>query len=322
MSSPKKGSLASHMQYGAKIRRRTLLATGGAGLAVAANRAGRAAAAARPRFFMVVSGPADGPAAQSWGVLTGELEKRGFASTLVPSIFPNASFTPNETRAAAIVAALREAREPGVVLGVSNEGNVLPLVAAAVPVRRLVYVNACIPQPRKAFIEICVTQPVAVPGSLLDNLIKGAQPVTDEFLNLRADPHASDAQWETLRDRIQASPYASSMKGFYEVCPLERMPNVDSIAVSGSADDQVNPAWEQATARRMLMIEPVIVPGAGHAKRSRNTRRRSQRSPCEGFDGCSSPFLERAPQRLRPLLGREPGSAPPRTVACRVCFRA
>jgi hypothetical protein len=183
----------------------------------------------------------------------------------VPSIYPNASFTPNETRAAAIVAALKQAPEPAAILGISNEGNVLPLVAAAHPVRRLVYVNACIPQPGKAFIEVCLTEPVVVPGSLLDNLIKGARPVTDEFLKLRADPHATAAQWQTLRDQIQASPYASGMEGFYEVCPLATMPKVDNIVVSGSADDQIDPAWEQATARRVLMVEPVIVPGAGHA---------------------------------------------------------
>ena len=237
----------------------------GAGLALAADRAAAAAAGPKARVFMMASGPVDGPEAQGWRKLIGELRKRGFPTTLVPTIYPNTSFTPNETRAAAIVAALRATREPAVILGVSNEGNVLPLVAAAHPVRRLVYVNACIPRPGKAFIETCVTQPVAVPGSLLDNLIKGAQPVTDEFLRLRADPDATDARWQALRDHIQASPYASTMKGFYEVCPLTRMPKVENIDVSGGADDQINPAWEQTTARRELMTEPVIVPGAGHA---------------------------------------------------------
>jgi pimeloyl-ACP methyl ester carboxylesterase len=214
---------------------------------------------------MLVSGAADGLEAQSWGILAGELAKRGFPTIFVPSIYPNASFTPNQTRAQALVAALRAAKEPGVILGVSNEGNVLPLVAAAHPVRRLVYVNACIPQPRKAFIEVCASQPVVVRGSLLDTLIKGAQPVTDEFVRLRSDPSATDAAWQHLRDHIQASPYASSMKGFYEVCPLETMPTVDSVDVSGAADDQINPVWEQTTARRVLGAEPVIVPGAGHA---------------------------------------------------------
>jgi hypothetical protein len=242
-----------------------MLAAGGAGLALALTRTVRAATGPGARFFMLVSGPADGPEAKNWGILAAELARRGFPATLVPSIYPNASFTPNATRAAEVAAAIEGAKEPAVILGISNEGNVLPLVAAARPVRRLVYVNACIPQPQKAFIEIATTQPVAVPGSLLDNLIKGAQPVTDEFLKLRADPHATDAQWRTLRDHIQASPYASSMKGFYEVCPLEKMPKVENFDVSGSADDQINPAWEQATARRVLLTEPVIVPGSGHA---------------------------------------------------------
>jgi hypothetical protein len=89
------------------IERRRLLAAGGAaGLALVAGSAVRSAGAPKVRFFMVVSGPADGPAAQSWATLTGELQKRGFPATLVPSIYPNASFTPNATRAAAIVAAL------------------------------------------------------------------------------------------------------------------------------------------------------------------------------------------------------------------------
>lgn len=245
------------------ISRRALLAFGCRCLALAASP--RASAAPKARFFIIASGRADGPGAASWGELAGELAKRGFPTTLVPSIYPNASFTPNQTRAAAIVTALENAKEPGVILGISNEGNVLPLVAAAHPVRRLVYVNACIPQPRKAFIEVCASQPVAVAGSLLDRLIKGAQPVIDEFLKLRADPHATEAQWQTLRDYIQASPYASSMKGFFEVCPLERMPAVDNVDISGAADDQISPAWEQVTARQMLMTEPVIVPGAGHA---------------------------------------------------------
>jgi hypothetical protein len=248
------------------IGRRALLALGGASLALAASRAASSATdAPKARFFMLVSGAADGPAAQSWGVLAAELAKRGFPTTLVPSIYPNASFTPNAVRAEALVAALKRATEPGVILGVSNEGNVLPLAAAAHPVRRLVYVNACIPQPRKAFIEVCASQPVVVPGSYLDTLIKGAQPVTDAFLRLRADPSATDTEWQRLRDQIQASPYASSMKGFYEVCPLEAMPAVDSVDVSGAADDQINPTWEQITARRVFGAEPAIIPDAGHA---------------------------------------------------------
>jgi hypothetical protein len=55
------------------------------------------------------------------------------------------------------------------------------------------------------------------------------------------------------------------MKGFFEVCPLEKMPEIDNVDVSGAADDQINPVWEQVTARRVLKADPVIVNGAGHA---------------------------------------------------------
>ena len=178
---------------------------------------------------------------------------------------PLSSFTANEMRAAQIVAALKDVNEPVVVLGISNEGGFLPLVAAARSVRRLVYINATIPLPGKAFIEICNSEPVAVPGSILDKLIRGAQPITDEFLRFRADPHATPTQWQTLRDHIHASQYARYMPSFYEVCPLEKMPTVENIDISGAADDQIRPEWEQSAARRVLGVDPVVIAGGGHS---------------------------------------------------------
>ena len=249
-----------------RIQRRTLLAAGGAGLALAATRTVRAAASdPRARFVIGGGGPVDGPIAKGWGTLTAEFEKRGFPTTFVSVIDPLSSFTANQTRAAQIVAALKDVKEPVVILGISNQGGFLPLVAAARPVRRLVYINATIPLPGKAFIEICNSESVAVPGSVLDTLVKGAQPVTNEFLRLRADPQATPAQWQTLRDRIHASHYARYMPNFYEVCPLEKMPTVENMDISGAADDQIRPEWEQSAARRVLGVEPAVVSGSGHA---------------------------------------------------------
>ena len=53
--------------------------------------------------------------------------------------------------------------------------------------------------------------------------------------------------------------------GFYEVCPLKALPKVDNVYVSGSADDQIRPDWEQSAARQVLAVEPVVIAGAGHA---------------------------------------------------------
>jgi hypothetical protein len=229
-------------------------------------RAVRAAASGpRARFVIGVSGPIDGRAAKGWRKLTAELQKRGFPTTFVSVIDPLSSLTGNAVRAAQIVAALKEVGEPVVVLGISNEGGYLPLIAAARPVRRLVYINATIPLPGKAFIEICNSESVAVPGSILYKLIEGAQPVTDEFLKLRADPHSTPGQWQTLREHIEASRYARHIPNFYEVCPLKKMPTVENLDISGAADNEIRPEWEQSAARRVLGVEPVVIAGAGHA---------------------------------------------------------
>jgi hypothetical protein len=132
-------------------------------------------------------------------------------------------------------------------------------------VHRLVYINATIPVPGKAFIEICNSESVAVPGSILDKLIMGAQPVTDEFLRLCAAPNATSDQWQTLRNHIRTSQYARYMPNFYKICPLKKMPTVENLDISGSADDQIRPEWEQSAARRTLGVEPVVFTGAGHA---------------------------------------------------------
>ena len=251
-----------------RIQRRTLLTAGLTGMAWTATRGLASAFNVRTRFVFHVSstwgGLFDWLKDRGYASITAELEKRGFPSTLVHSSV-RGSDTPNEDRASAIVKALEGVTDQVVIVGMSNQGNVLPLVAAARPIRRVVYVNAVIPRPGKAFIEICQTEQVAVPGSILDKLIKGAQPVTDEFLRLRADPYATPAQWQTLRDHIHASQYAHAMVGFYEVCPLKALPKVDNVYVSASADNQIRPEWEQSSARRILGVEPVVISGAGHA---------------------------------------------------------
>lgn len=247
-----------------KIQRRTFLKAGLTGLAWTATHGAADAFNLTTRFVIHVSGPAGGPVDRSYAPLIAELEARGHTSMLIHSPVAGSN-TPNQDRAAAIVEALQDVTDQVAIIGVSNEGNFLPLVAAARPVRRLVYVNALVPRPGKAFIEVCQTEQVAVPDSLLDKLLKASQIVTDDFLKVIRDPGATEAQLRAMQDRIDASPAARTIVGFYEVCPLKALPNVDNVYVSGSADDQIRPEWEQSTARRVLGVEPVVVSGAGHA---------------------------------------------------------
>ena len=251
-----------------RIRRRTLLAAGLTGMAWTATQGLAAASNTRTRFVFHVSsrwnGLLDWLVDRGYAPITAELEKRGFPSMLVHSSVAG-SDTPNEDRASAVVKALQNVTDDIVMVGISNQGNFLPLVAAARPIRRVVYVNALIPRPGKAFIEVCQTEPVAVPGSYLDKLLKASQSITDDFVKLVHDPDATNAQLKAMRERIDASSSAHILVGFYEVCPLKALPNVDNVYVSGSADEQIRPEWEQSSARRVLDVEPVVISGAGHA---------------------------------------------------------
>src|SRR5215468_7460146 len=250
-----------------RVQRRTLLSAGLAGLAWTATQGLAAASNTRTRFVFHVSSTwgnlFDWLVDRGYAPISAELEKRGFPSMLVHSSV-RGSDTPNEDRASAVVKALQNVTDHVVIVGVSNEGNFLPLVAAARPIRRVVYVNAVIPRPGKAFIEVCQTEQVAVPGSYLDRLLKASQSITDDFLKLIHNPSATKAQLKAMQERIDASPSAHIMVGFYEVCPLKALPTVDNVYVSGSADDQIRPEWEQSAARLVLGVEPIVISGAGH----------------------------------------------------------
>jgi Alpha/beta hydrolase family len=251
-----------------KIQRRAFLTAGLTGMAWMATRGVAAALNAPTRFVFHVSGVAGGPVDRALGrayaPIIAELENRGFPTMLVHSSVQG-SDTPNEDRAAAVVKALQGVTDQVVIVGTSNEGNFLPLIAAARTVRRAVYVNALIPRPGKAFIEVFQTEQVAVPGSYLDNLLKASQSITDDFLKLIHNPNTTTAQLKAMQERIDASPSAHIMVGFYEICPLKVLPKIDNVYVSGSADDQIRPEWEQSAARQVLGVEPVVIPGAGHA---------------------------------------------------------
>src|SRR5215510_12038676 len=208
------------------IQRRALLTAGLAGLAWTAMRGVAAASNSATKFVFHVSSGAnrllDWLIDRSYAPITAELEKRGFPSMLVHSSVKG-SDTPNEDRALAVVKALQNVTDHVVIVGISNEGNFLPFVAAARPIRRVVYVNAVIPRPGTAFIEVCQTEQVAVPGSYLHKLLKASQSITDNFLKLIHDPNATKAQLKAMQERIDASSSAHTMVGFYEVCPLNAL---------------------------------------------------------------------------------------------------
>jgi hypothetical protein len=88
----------------------------------------------------------------AWSPLKAEFEKRGFSCKIVRSP-KTESKTPNQDRAKIMVKALKGVEGDIVLLGVSNEGLFMPLVAAERPIRRIVMINAVVPTPGKSFRE-------------------------------------------------------------------------------------------------------------------------------------------------------------------------
>jgi hypothetical protein len=162
----------------------------------------------------------------AWVHLKGELERRGFQCLLLRSEHA-ASGTPNHDRARAVVEALKDVTDDVVLVGISNQGLFMPLVAAQRPIRRIVMINAVVPTPGKTFRD------------------------------------AYDFN-EVFRTRINRY-VARRAAGMNEVFPLSELPAVEWVYVCGSDDEAIRPEWEQRVAREVLRVEPVVIPGAGHA---------------------------------------------------------
>src|SRR5690348_12794586 len=119
--------------------------------------------------------PSAGP---TWGAFKTALAERGFDLRCVgcpPDMIHGER--PNYDRAQYILEATTDLGEDMVVVGCSNEGLILPLIAAERKVRRLVYVEALIAQPGRVFIEFMEREEVFVPG-LLEATIRSTGGIT------------------------------------------------------------------------------------------------------------------------------------------------
>src|SRR5579884_1336071 len=175
--------------------------------------------------FIFHGNEAANPAA-IYAPLQAEFERRGFPCRIIRSPRHRTS-TPNKDRAEIVVEALRGETDDIALIGISNEGLFMPLVAAARPIRRIVMLNAVIPFPGQSFVEGSKGERVWA------NFITG-------FIARRAI-------------------------GMNEICPLTELPKVEYVYICGEKDDAIRPAWEQWAARTYLHVEPVVLKGAGHA---------------------------------------------------------
>lgn len=161
-----------------------------------------------------------------FGPLQGEFERRGITCIIVRSARKKTR-TPNQDRARVMIEALRDIEGEVALIGISNQGLFLPLVAAARPIRRIVLINGAIPRPGRSFWKTAREERVF--GSFPAWLLAWVAP------------------------------------GMHEVCPLEALPQTEYVYISAEDDEAIRPEWEQRAAREYLRVEPVVVAGAGHS---------------------------------------------------------
>lgn len=199
-----------------------------------------------------------------WERLVPELERRGHRAVAVdlPVDDPAASFT---TYAEVVTRALEGESEDVVVVGHSLGGYPAALVAAARPVRRLVYLCALVPEPGRSLADqFRADREMMVPGYEAgldppDELGRSRWVRFDvAWERLFTDCEETDARaaFERLRPQAQA-PYP-------EPFPLPAPPDVPCSSVVCAGDRMVGPEWSRRAARERLGVEVTELPG-GHS---------------------------------------------------------
>jgi pimeloyl-ACP methyl ester carboxylesterase len=163
-----------------------------------------------------------------------------------------------------VVDALREVEGPVDVVGHSLGGLTIPLVAAAWPVRRLVFLCAFVPRPGRGPWELDDGEPSPfVPsfgGHERDELGRSVWRDPQVAIEqLYSDCDAAVARAAAARLRPQG-PLPNS-----QPCPLSELPRVAYVSVLTREDTAVSAVWARWTAdRRLGGIEPVELAG-GHS---------------------------------------------------------
>jgi pimeloyl-ACP methyl ester carboxylesterase len=207
--------------------------------------------------FVLVHGAWHG--AWCWDLVRPELQQRGHRVVAVDLPCDDVSSGLNEYTQVVSDALDEEA----VVVGHSLGGLTIPLVAAARPVRKLVFLCALLPEPGVAFVDqLPGKPPVFVEGFgrdvARDDEGRSYWPEGTARAGMYPDCDEESAAWAIQRLRPQARPPN------VEPCPLEAWPEVECAYLLGKHDRAVNPEWSRRVARERLGAEPIEL-DAGHS---------------------------------------------------------
>ncbi len=211
--------------------------------------------------FALVHGAWHG--AWSWDRVVPELEAAGH--TVVAADLPCEDLSAGCSEYAELVlGSLADRPDDDVVLvGHSAGGLTLPVVAAAMPVAKMVFVSALLPQPARRFADQNAQEGILLgeyqAGVELD--AAGRRRWFDADIARRtmySGCSEADAAWAFARLRAQASTM------YTEPSPLTKWPEVPVVDVRGDDDQLVSPTWAAHAVPARLGVAPIVLPGAGH----------------------------------------------------------
>jgi pimeloyl-ACP methyl ester carboxylesterase len=163
-----------------------------------------------------------------------------------------------------VLRALDHVDDDVVLVAHSAGGLTIPLVAAARPVARMVFVSALLPLPGRRFVDQSADEQVLLEGyeAGVERDESGCRRWFDAEVAARRMYNgctAADAAWAFARLRPQASTL------YTEPSPLRAWPEVPVVDVRGSVDGIVSPAWAARAVPARLGVEPIVIDGAGHS---------------------------------------------------------
>lgn len=189
-----------------------------------------------------------------WDHLAGLLRADGHVA-IAPDLPTDDSNAGPSRYAEILVAALSRTRDEVVLVGHSMGGLTIPLVAAARPVRHLVFLSAFIPRPGHVpFGPDPDAPPSHDPGlriQRLGDLFVFPPDVARSYLYNRCSAEAAASMIGRFRPQ--------SFAPHNEICPLRALPRVPSTYIIGTHDRAVLPSYGGYLARTRLATEPLTV---------------------------------------------------------------
>jgi pimeloyl-ACP methyl ester carboxylesterase len=138
-----------------------------------------------------------------------------------------------------------------VVVGHSLGGLTVPLVAAARPASRMIFLSGLLPSPGLSLRDQQASEP-----EMMFPYKGGHAGLRERFYNT-CTPEEADRAMSLLRPQ--------ALKPFVERTPLAAWPELPSSYVLCTEDHACNPAWSRRAARDRLGVEPIELAGSDHS---------------------------------------------------------